>query len=441
MLWVLWINGSSASEMEKRLSGWKRELLRAHSLIAGLFARSEVRGRSLAYLQGLLSGCERKNGWQMAEWMGEASPYAMQHLLDRASWDADEARDRVRGYVVEALGSPDAVLIVDETGFVKKGLHSAGVKRQYSGTAGRIENSQVGVFLGYASDKGAALVDRALYVPQEWAEDRERCRAAGIPDAVEFQTKPELARQMIGRALDAGVPVGWVAGDEVYGTDSKVRRMLEARQVSYVLAVACNQHLWWPDFQQQRVDAIAQSLPKRAWKRLSAGSGSKGERLYDWALVRLSEQQGWARTLLVRRSRGEKLEHAFYLCYAPTPKSTLALLVRVAGQRWQIEQCFETAKGECGLDHYEVRHWQGWQRHITLAMLAHAVLAVLRGRGEKNSPWRRASQRTRSAPSAHPSAVARKTQPATRPRLVQLASGPPTPGHLLPLPKTPIPPA
>jgi SRSO17 transposase len=366
----------------------------------------------------VLGGCERKNGWQMAEWMGEASPYAMQHLLDRANWDADVARDRVREYVVEELGSPDAVLIVDETGFVKKGVHSAGVKRQYSGTAGRIENSQVGVFLGYASDKGAALVDRALYVPQEWAEDRERCRAAGIPDAVQFQTKPELARQMIGRALDAGVPVGWVAGDEVYGTDSKVRRMLEDRQVSYVLAVACNQHLWWPDFQQQRVDAIAQSLPKRAWKRLSAGSGSKGERLYDWALVRLSEQQGWARTLLVRRSLAENLEHAYYLCYAPTPKSTLAPLVRVAGQRWQIEQCFETAKGECGLDHYEVRHWQGWQRHITLAMLAHAVLAVLRGRGEKNSPWRRASQRARSAPSAHPSTVARQTQPATRPRLV-----------------------
>jgi SRSO17 transposase len=301
---------------------------------------------------------------------------------------------------------------------VKKGLHSAGVKRQYSGTAGRIENSQVGVFLCYASEKGAALVDRALYVPQEWAEDRDRCRAAGIPDTVEFATKPELARQMIGRALDAGVPVGWVAGDEVYGTDSKVRRMLEARQVSYVLAVASNQHLWWPDFQQQRVDAIAQSLPKRAWKRLSAGSGSKGERLYDWASVRLSEQQGWARTLLVRRSLGEKLEHAFYLCYAPTAQSNLATLVRVAGQRWQIEQCFETAKGECGLDHYEVRHWQGWQRHITLAMLAHAVLVVLRVQGKKNSPWASATQRARSAPSAHPPAVARQTQPATRPRLV-----------------------
>ena len=238
MLWILRISGCSASEMENRLAGWKRELLRAHSLIAGLFARSEARGRSLAYLQGLLSGCERKNGWQMAEWMGEASPYAMQHLLDRARWDADAARDRVREYVVEALGSPDAVLIVDETGFVKKGLHSAGVKRQYSGTAGRIENSQVGVFLGYASDKGAALVDRALYVPQEWAEDRERCRAAGIPDTVEFATKPELARQMIGRALQAGAACSWVAADEVYGADSKVRRMLEARQRRKKLSLA-----------------------------------------------------------------------------------------------------------------------------------------------------------------------------------------------------------
>ena len=318
--------------------------------------------------------------------MGEASPYAMQHLLDRASWDADAARDRVREYVVEELGSPDAVLIVDETGFVKKGLHSAGVKRQYSGTAGRIENSQVGVFLGYASDKGAALVDRALYVPQEWAEDRERCRAAGIPDTVEFATKPELARQMIGRALQAGAACSWVAADEVYGNNGKLRKWLEERRLGYVLAIASDQRMRWPDHERRRVDAIAQSLPKRAWKRLSAGPGSKGERLDDWASVRLSEQQGWARTLLVRRSLGEKLEHAYYLCYAPTPQSTLAALVRVAGQRGQIEQCFETAKGECGLDHYEVRHWQGWQRHITLAMLAHAVLAVLRGRGEKTLP-------------------------------------------------------
>jgi SRSO17 transposase len=397
--------------MEKRLSGWKRELLRAHGLIAELFARSEPRARSLAYVQGLLSGCERKNGWQLAEWMGEAAPYAVQHLLDRARWDAEKARDRLRSYVVEELPSTEAVLIVDETGFLKKGQHSAGVKRQYSGTAGRIENSQVGVFLCYGSDHGAALVDRELYLPQEWAEDPERRREAGIPESLEFATKPELARRMIGRALDAGVTAAWVTADEVYGHDSKLRRFLESRQMAYVLAVASDQRLWQADCTQHRVDAMAQSLPAPAWKRLSAGFGSKGERLYDWAGMRFSEQDGWARSLLVRRSIEEKPECAYYLCYAPLGKDTLETLVRVAGQRWQIEQCFETAKGECGLDHYEVRHWQGWYRHITLAMLAHAVLSVLRARGEKNSKRASAAQRTRTAPSARRIAMARMARP------------------------------
>src|SRR5664280_965562 len=331
--------------MEKGLAGWKRELLRAHGLIAELFARSEPRARSLAYLQGLLSGCERKNGWQLAEWMGEAAPYAVQHLLDRARWDADQARDRIRSYAVEELYSREAVLIVDETGFLKKGQHSAGVKRQYSGTAGRIENSQIGVFLCYASDQGAALVDRELYLPQEWAEDRERRREAGIPEAVEFATKPELARRMIGRALDAGATAAWVAADEVYGHDSKLRRFLESREMAYVLAVASDQRLWQADWTQHRVDAIAQSLPEQAWRRLSAGFGSQGERLYDWALMRFSEQEGWARALLVRRSIEEQPEYAYYLSYAPSGKDTLETLVRVAGQGWQIEPCFETAKG------------------------------------------------------------------------------------------------
>ena len=397
--------------MEKRLSGWKRELLRAHGLIAELFARSEPRARSLAYLQGLLSGCERKNGWQLSEWMGDAAPYAVQHLLDRARWDADQARDRVRSYALQELHSADAVLIADETGFLKKGLHSAGVKRQYSGTAGGIENSQVGVFLCYGSDQGAALVDRELYIPQEWAADRDRRRAAGIPDTVEFATKPELARRMIGRALDSGAVAAWVTADEVYGHDSKLRRFLEGRQMAYVLAVASDQRLWQSDFMQHRVDAIARSLPASRWKRLSAGFGSKGERLYDWALMPLSKQDGWARALLVRRSIEEKPECAYYLCYAPTEKATLETLVRVAGQRWLIEQSFETAKGECGLDHYEVRHWQGWYRHITLSMLAHAVLSVLRARGEKNSRSASAAQRTRTAPPAHRNAVARMARP------------------------------
>ena len=393
--------------MEKRLSGWKRELLRAHDLIAGLFARSETRARSLAYLQGLLSNCERKNGWQLAEWMGEASPYAVQHLLDRARWDADQVRDRIRSYALEELSSADAVLIVDETGFLKKGRHSTGVKRQYSGTAGRIENSQVGVFLCYGCDKGAALVDRELYIPQEWAEDRERRSEAGIPESLQFATKPELARRMIGRALDSGATAAWVAADEVYGHDSKLRRFLEGRQMAYVLAVASDQRLWQADFMQHRVDEIARNLPASRWKRLSAGFGSKGERLYDWALMQLSKQDGWARALLVRRSIEEKPECAYYLCYAPSGKDTIETLVRVAGQRWKIEQAFETAKGECGLDHYEVRHWQGWYRHITLSMLAHAVLSALRARGEKNSRRASAAQRTGTAPPAHRNAVAR----------------------------------
>jgi SRSO17 transposase len=228
--------------------------------------------------------------------MEEAAPYRVQHLLDRACWDADAARDQLRNYVQQELHSPDAVLIVDETGFLKKGLHSAGVKRQYTGTAGHIENSQVGVFLCYGGDKGAALVDRELYIPQEWAADLERRRAAGIPDTVEFATKPELARRMIGRALDppqrrrpvagdpgdSGATAAWVAADEVYGHDSKLRRFLEGRQMAYVLAVASDQRLWQSDFMQHRVDAIARSLPASRWKRLSAGQGSKGERLYDW---------------------------------------------------------------------------------------------------------------------------------------------------------------
>ena len=394
--------------MRKTIQGWKRELERAHERMGGLFARSEPRVRSLAYLQGLLSGCERKNGWQLAEWMGETVPYRVQHLLDRARWDADQARDRLRSYVLEQMGSPNGVLIVDETGFLKKGRHSAGVKRQYSGTAGRIENSQIGVFLCYAGKGGSSLLDRELYLPQEWIEDRERCRAAGIPEEVEFATKPELARRMLERALDAGTPCGWVTADEVYGHDSKLRRYLEARGQAFVLAVASDQRLWWPDFQQQRVDRIAQGLPKRAWKRLSAGAGAKGERLYDWARLRLTERDGWEKALLVRRSIEDTPEFAYCLTYAPRPKASLETLARVAGRRWEIEIAFEAAKGECGLDHYEVRHWQGWYRHMTLVMLAHAVLAVLRARGEKNSTRASAAQRARTAPPAGPSAMARK---------------------------------
>jgi SRSO17 transposase len=404
--------------MEKSIQKWKVELERAHGRIASLFARSEVRERSLAYLQGLLSGCERKNSWQVAEWAGEPSPYGMQYLLDRSRWDASAVQARLSEYVKEELGSPDAVLVLDETGFLKKGIHSAGVQRQYSGTAGRIENSQVGVFLCYASERGYVLLDRELYLPFDWVEDGSRCRAAGIPEEVQFTTKPMLGKRMLERAFQDGVPCGWVAGDEVYGRDSKLRRWLEERHQPFVLAVAADQRLWQQDMRQHRVDEIANKLPKRAWKRLSAGRGAKGERLYDWALVRWAEHDGWQNTLLVRRSLDAKPEFAFYFTYARKEKSALKTLVAVAGRRWAVEIAFQMAKGECGLDHYEVRHWHGWYRHITLAMLALAVLTVLRAQEKKTFRQEGSSQRSRNPPSARSVAVARLANPETSPALV-----------------------
>lgn len=404
--------------MEKSIRGWREELVRAHQRLGDLFPRSEVRERSLAYLEGLLSHCERKNSWQVAEWSGEASPYGMQYLLDRARWDANAVQARLSEYVREELGSRDAVLVLDETGFLKKGLHSAGVQRQYSGTAGRIENSQVGVFLCYAGERGYVLLDRELYLPQQWIEDGPRCRAAGIPEEADFQTKPMLGRGMLERAFAAGMPCGWVAGDEVYGHDSKLRRWLEEGHRPYVLAVGSDQRLWRQDMRQHRVDEIASQLPQRAWKRLSAGHGAKGERLYDWALLPWAEQEGWKHALLVRRSLEEEPEYAFYFTYAPKQKSTLKTLVSVAGRRWAVESAFQMAKGECGLDHYEVRHWQGWYRHITLSMLALAVLTVLRA-GEKKTFFAKSpTQRTGNPAFADFRAQRGLARPRTSSRLV-----------------------
>ena len=404
--------------MEKTVRGWKGELMRAHRGMGELFARSEVRERSLAYLEGLLSGCERKNGWQVAEWVGDASPYGMQYLLGRARWDADALQARLSAYVEDKLGSPDAVLILDETGFLKKGTHSAGVQRQYSGTAGRIENSQIGVFLGYAGKRGYALLERELYLPQSWAEDDARRQAAGIPDQIEFQTKPMLGRQMLERAFHSGVSCGWVAGDEVYGRDSKLRRWLEERRQPYVLAVAADQRLWRQDMRQHRVDEIANELPQRAWKRLSAGSGAKGERLYDWVRMPWAEREGWEHALLVRRSLEAEPEYAFYFTYARKKQNTLKTLVAVAGRRWAIESAFQMAKGECGLDHYEVRHWQGWYRHITLAMLALAVLAGLRAGEKKTFRQQGPPQRTGNPAFARFRAARRLARPESPSALV-----------------------
>ena len=257
-----------------------------------------------------------------------------------------------------------------------------------------------------------------------------------MPEETEFATKPELARRMIERALQAGAPCNWVAADEVHGNNSKLRQWLEERRLGYVLAVAADQRLRWPDPQQRRVDAIAQHLPELAWERVSAGPGSKGERLYDWTLVRGRDEDGWSHGLLVRRGIEETSEHASYRFHAPTQKATLETLVRVAGQRWQIEQAFQAAKGECGLDHYEVRHWQGWYRHITLAMLAHAVLAVLRARGAKKPQRAGAAQRSGTAPPAHPPAVARMARNRAPAAMVQVAKTTPVQCSRPPLPQT-----
>ncbi len=332
-------------------------------------------------MRGLMSQVERKNGWQLSEEAGDDTPYGVQHLLGRATWNADSVRDDLRAYVLAHLGDNDGVLVVDETGFLKKGAKSVGVSRQYSGTAGRIENCQIGVFLAYASRHGRALVDRELYLPHEWTEDRERCDEAGVPTKCTFATKLYLARVMLERAWQAGVEAKWVTADEVYGSDSKFRRALEAHKQGFVVAVTSQQRLWI-GFQQHMVREIAAEAPSKAWQRMSAGTGTKGPRLYDWFVYpflafNTPEPQVFGRWLLVRRSISDPTELAYYLC-GGLPDTTLKELVRVAGMRWAIEDCFETAKGEVGMDQYEVRSWQGWYRHITLAMFALAVLAVVR---------------------------------------------------------------
>ena len=360
------------------LSTWHDDLAAVHARIAPRFGRPEVRRRVAHYLAGLLGPVERRNGWQLAEQIGERTPDGVQRLLRTARWEADAVRDDLRAYVVAHLGDPDAVLVIDETGFLKKGTKSVGVARQYSGTAGRIENCQIGVFLAYAAPRGRAFLDRALYLPQAWTADRDRCAAAGVPADVDFATKPALARTMLGRAFAARVPAAWVTGDSVYGSDSKLRIWLQAERRSYVLAVTGAHHVWDGGV-QRRVDGVVSDLPADAWQRLTVGAGSKGPRVFDWALARLpyETEPGFAQWLLVRRAVGEPEDLASYRVFGPAG-TPLAELARVAGTRWVIEEGFERAKGEVGLDQYEVRRWEGWHRHITLCLLAHAFLEVTR---------------------------------------------------------------
>jgi SRSO17 transposase len=389
------------------LRSWLAGLDTLFARVAARFGRVEPRRQARLYLMGLLAPLERKNGWQLAEAAGDAAPDRMQRLLNNARWDARQARDDLRGYVVEHLGDPGGVLIMDETGFVKKGTKSAGVQRQYSGTAGRVENCQLGVFLAYASPAGRALIDAELYLPRSWAEDRARCAEAGVPGEVGFATKPELARQMLGRALDAGVPARWATADEAYGQDHKFRVFCEQRRLGYVVAVPCSQSLGSGigyGNTGSRADALAAAAPAQAWKRLSAGDGAKGPRLYDWALATLpitrEPSEGFERWLLIRRSITDPTELAFYLCFGPAG-TTIGQLVRIAGARWAIEECFASAKNETGLDHYQVRRYDAWHRHITLAMLAHAYLAVTAATSPKARPAWSPSPQPRSAVSWH----------------------------------------
>jgi SRSO17 transposase len=358
---------------------WVQELFHLHARIAPRFARPEPRRRALAYLQGILSETSRKNGWQLAEHAGEARPDGMQRLLSQAVWDTDGVRDDLRSYVLEQLGQECAILVIDETSFPKQGKKSAGVGLQYCGTTGRIENCQVGVFLSYVTAKGHTLIDRELYLPFDWCEDRDRCRAVGIPESVRFQTKPELAVQMIERIWQAQIPICWVVADTVYGGNLDLRTWLQAHGYPYVLAVACNEPVGFQTVAGRRREeaALVEAfvLSESDWQRLSMSEGTKGPRLFDWAIIPMLHQweddgRHW---LLIRRSLTDPNEKAYYFVFAPKG-TTLPEMIKAIGARWHVEEDFENGK-DIGLDHSEVRSFIGWYRHITLVLLALAYLA------------------------------------------------------------------
>lgn len=378
---------ASWTVLDDRLARWQAGFDEVFGLVAGEFAQVESRRRARLYLLGLLSGAERKNSWTIAEQAGDLSPDGMQRLLNHYRWDADAVRDRLRGYLLDRLGDPAGVVVADETGFLKKGIKSAGVQRQYSGTAGRIENCQLGVFLTYVSPRGRALFDRELYLPTSWTDDRDRCAEAGIGADVAFATKPVLAQRMLERLIAAQgrQAVPWFTADEAYGDNPGLRTWLDEQEINYVMAVSCDARFSTPTG-PVRADELAASAPKRGWQRLSCGEGSKGQRLYDWLLI---DPGTGTHLLLVRRSISKPSELAYYVCHSSQPVP-LAELVRVAGSRWGVEETFQFAKNETGLDHYQVRLYPAWYRHITLSMLAAAFLAVTAHRerihDEKGAP-------------------------------------------------------
>jgi SRSO17 transposase len=399
---------------QEELEQWQEEFDAFHARFADLFERSESREQARKYLRGLLTEAQRKNSWQMAEAVGELIPDRMQRLLYRVPWNADAARDRLQQFVIETFGDPEGIGVVDETGFLKKGTHSVGVGRQYTGTAGKRENSQVATVLSYATKDGHVFLDRELYLPQAWASDRTRRAEAHVPEEVDFATKPQQAIAMLERAWEHGVPMRWVTGDEVYGDSPRLRETVQEHGRFYVLAVSANTRVWTerPEVEEpteqtggrprlsarvvkgapkaQMVSEVIASLPKSAWKRLAVVEGEKGRITYHWARVRVVESRdqlpGPDVWLLARRSPSTPDKLAYYLAYAP-PRTSLETLVRVASTRYTVEQCIEEAKGEAGLDEYEVRFWHSWYRHITLSMMAHAWLASIKLREqEKKAP-------------------------------------------------------
>lgn len=373
---ALWLTEDAAERAV--LSGCAAAWERLQERVAHRFGRVEVRMRVRRYLAGLLARVERKNGWQLAEAIGETGPHGVQRLLRTARWSADAVRDDLRAYVVEHLGdTASGVLIIDETSFPKKGMHSCGVAPQYCGTLGQTANAQVGVFLAYGSAHGMAFIDRALYLPKTWTKDANRCVAAGVPRAAGFATKVTLAKRLLERAFAAAVPARWVVADSLYGRAHHFRHWLEQRAQAHVVGILAEQVVVH-DGRRQRAKALAASLPSAAWVCLSSGAGSQGERVQAWACLALAEAvaPGMRRWLLVRRPLEHADDYAYFRAYGPAD-TPVAELVQVAGVRWSIEEGFAQTKGEVGLDQYEVRHWDGWHRHITLGLLAHAYLVVV----------------------------------------------------------------
>lgn len=421
----------SVSELDR----YAAEFEAFHARFAHCFVRSEPRQAARQYLRGLLTSVKRKNCWQMAEATGARHPQGLQRLLFGALWDADQARDELEEFIVEVFGAADGIAILDETGFLKKGTQSVGVKRQYSGTAGKVENCQVGVFLVYRSQGGSVFLDRRLYLPEEWCADAARRAQACVPAGVTFQTKPALGMAMLEQAWARGVPMEWVSGDEVYGDSSALRQRVAQAHKKYVLAVSSDTSVWrkqpcpTPDaVAWESVADVVAALPATAWQRLVVGEGEKGPRRYDWVALRAFEKhgplpglEGW---LLARRSVSDPDELAYFLSNAPAD-TALQTLAEVAGARWSVETAIEEAKGEAGLDEYEVRYWHSWYRHITLSMMAHAWLATMRqAQGGKPTPAGTGrTERAGGTPAAGDRAAAATAQCRAGAAVVELAAG------------------